>query len=265
MRHAGLDKGTPSGFAKQMFVPRSQLYDVSELDLEVATFLEPLSCVVHSWTNIITHYESGENIINIVGGGPIGCLHALYMNKVNNKNQLNLLENNIKRRKFLEKIFNNIENISAVDEDFDILSDVAVMAASNSSAYKKTVEVIKKGGTVILFSGFDDRSLIDRNFLPEIIHRNEFTHYSSNFVFVGSSGYTQADLLKAKIVLLDFSVLKKLVTGKVYGLNSKVIHLWDGTTASYDKPVLIKDIKGHFPQHIKIQYFNNHDDKNGSI
>ena len=45
MRHAGLDEDTPSGFAKQMFVPKNQLYDISDIDLELAPFLEPLACV----------------------------------------------------------------------------------------------------------------------------------------------------------------------------------------------------------------------------
>jgi len=260
MRHAGLDENTPSGFVKQMFVPKSQLYDVSEIDLEIAPFLEPLSCVIRSWEKISFDYTSGVNEINIVGGGPIGCLHALYVNKINKKNKINIIEKNVVRRSVLKNIFMDVKNIRIIDGDSETLSDVSVMAASDNDAYKTTVSLTKKEGTIILFSGFDDLSFIDNNFLPEIIHRNEFIHYTSNFVFVGSSGYAKQDILKAKMHLLDFHILKKLVTGKVYGLNSNIINMYDGTTEAYEEPVLIKDIKGHYPQHIKIQYFNNYDD-----
>ena len=82
MRHAGLDENTPSGFVKQMFVPKSQLYDVSEIDLEIAPFLEPLSCVIRSWEKISFDYMSGVNEINIVGGGPIGSEFAQCFNRL---------------------------------------------------------------------------------------------------------------------------------------------------------------------------------------
>ena len=59
--------------------------------------------------------------------------------------------------------------------------------------------------------------------------------------------------------------MKKLVTGKVYGLSSNIINMYDGTTETYEEPVLVKDIKGHYPQHIKIQYFNNYDDNDSHI
>ena len=265
MKHAGLDKNTPSGFTNQMFVPKSQLYDVSEIDLDIAPFLEPLSCVVRSWRLAKFDILKDENIINIIGGGPIGCLHALYLNKLNNSNKINIVEKDFERFDTLKKVFSDIKNIKISNEDFTTLSDVSVMAASNSSAYSDTVKLTKPGGKVILFSGFDDLTLTDNNFLPEVIHRNEFTHYSSNIVFVGSSGYTKIDLSIAKSHLLNFGELKKLVTGKVFGLCSKTIILADGTSETYDEPVLIKDLKGHFQSHIKIQYFNNQNTPNLDI
>ena len=158
MRHAGLDADTPSGFAKQMFVPKNQLYDVSDVDIELAPFLEPLACVVRSWGRIGFEYSSGENIINIIGGGPIGCLHAFYINKINKKNRINIVEIDPKRRNVLKEIYRDVKNISIVDNSYKSLSDVSVMAASNSDAYIRTVNLTKKDGTVMLFSGFNDLS-----------------------------------------------------------------------------------------------------------
>ena len=58
----------------------------------------------------------------------------------------------------------------------------------------------------------------------------------------------------------NFKNVSKIITGKVYGLNSKVIQRFDGVTENYDEPVLIKDIKGELQSnHIKIQYFNKVD------
>ncbi len=261
MQHAGLDENTPSGFANQMYVPKSQLFDVTDIDLEISPFIEPLSCVIHSWEKVSTQVKSNISTVNIVGGGPIGCLHAFYLIKIYKNNiKINLIEKNYKRYEVLRKIFSNYKNITIANNDEIKLSDISVMSASNNSAYKKTVNLTKKEGTVILFSGFDDLNFMDNNFLPEIIHRNEFVHYSSNLVFVGSSGYTMNDLKTAKKLLLNFDVLKNIITGKVHGLGSKIIHMHDGTTKVYKDPILIKDIKGHFPEHIKIQYYNNYEE-----
>ena len=64
----------------------------------------------------------------------------------------------------------------------------------------------------------------------------------------------------SKKLLQNFKNISKIITGKVYGLNSKVIQRFDGVIENYDEPVLIKDIKGELQSnHIKIQYFNKVD------
>ena len=257
MRHAGLDEGTPSGFTNEMFVPKSQLYDVSDIDIGIAAFLEPLSCVIHSWDKIKFDYATGSNIINIIGGGPIGCLHALYINKKNKQNQIYIFESNVGRFETLKKQFSDLDSVTVTLGPCESHSDVTVMAASNDSAFKKSVEVTKENGSILLFSGFDNVSYTDETILPEIIHRHEFTHYASGRIFVGSSGYTADDLSKAKKVLSDFQIVKKILTGKVYGIDSNKLINFDGSVDEYDEPVLVKDIKGHFPEHIKILYIND--------
>lgn len=257
MRHAGLDENTPSGFTKQMYVSPNQLFDLSKVDLDLAVFFEPLACVIHAWEKVKPQYNKFANTINIVGGGPIGCLHALYLNKVQTDNIIKIFEHNNERRVVLRQIFKNFKNITVHDDQSNDLGDITVMAASNNSAYEQSVHRTKLDGTVLLFSGFDDYSFIDNNFLPEIIHRHEFTHYAKNRIFVGSSGYARNDLQLSEALLRDFDDLRILVTGKVYGLESKEIHMPDGTKREYDEPIIIKDIKGHFYDHIKIQYFNN--------
>ena len=49
----------------------------------------------------------------------------------------------------------------------------------------------------------------------------------------------------------------KIITGKVYGIDSKILYKKDGSKQIFEEPVIIKDLKGEFKEQIKIQYFNN--------
>ena len=258
MRHAGLDNGEPSGFSDMMSLTRSQLLEVSELDLHLAPFLEPLSCVIRSWRISKINISSLINNIGIIGGGPIGCLHAFYVNKINNKTKITIVESNASRVNVLKEVFKGYDNVVIKDNSIDEKFDVTVMAASSSSAFNESIRLLKPKGKCILFSGFNTTTYKEDNYLPEIIHRNEFTHFANNKILIGSSGYTEKDLLLSKSALLDFEDCKNIVTGKVYGLDSNEIHKNNGVIEKYDEPILVKDIKGDFYEsHIKIQYFNN--------
>ena len=257
MTHAGLDSNTPSGFTKRMWVPWSQLFDVSECDDELAPFLEPLACVIRSWEKIKRKLSKKGTSVAIVGGGPIGCLHAMYAKRINKFNKIFISEINAERRETLSRIFYDFSNIAIIPKMRKLKCDISIMAASNSGAYTKALELTKQNGIVVLFSGFDKLDFKNSTFLPEIIHRNEFIHYADNHSFIGSSGYTSVDLKLSKKALIDFNDLKKLVTGRVFGLDSSIINNSDGTREDLESPVLIKDVHGHLNHHIKIQYFNN--------
>ena len=257
MVHAGLDKDTPSGFTEKMFVDRSQLFDVTEVDNGLAPFLEPLSCVIRSWKLAKTAIQENDNLrIGIIGGGPIGCLHALYSRKLNPTSDIFLIEKDHKKRSVLNEMFRDLENISIVSNDFEGNCDISVMASSDSSAYSEAERVLNEDGHLILFSGFNEVNY-DDGYLPEVVHRNEFIHHANNKILIGSSGYTSEDLIAAKLTLLDFSECHKIITGKAYGLDAKTIYRHDGTIEHYDEQVLVLDIKGELDNHIKVQYFNN--------
>jgi threonine dehydrogenase-like Zn-dependent dehydrogenase len=257
MRHAGLDNNEPSGFSDMMFVNRSQLFDVSDIKLEISSFLEPLSCVVRSWNLTKANIKNKNLSVGIIGGGPIGCLHALYLNQMNNKSEVFIIESSDSKREILKDIFKEISNVKILDNSISDKFDITVMASSSSSGFEECSRLLKPKGKLILFSGFNNTNYQNESYLPEIIHRNEFIHFAQNSLLIGSSGYTEKDLIISKKMLQNFDNLNKIITGKVYGLNSKVIHRYDGTLEEYNEPVLIKDIKGDFnSSHIKIQYFN---------
>tara|TARA_Y100000591_G_C21852320_1_gene712507 strand:+ start:3453 stop:4565 length:1113 start_codon:yes stop_codon:yes gene_type:complete len=254
MEHAGLDKGTPSGFCEKNFVQKSQLFDVTEIDPFIAPFLEPLSCVIRSWSLSGVDLKNGVQNINIVGGGPIGCLHAFYINKINNLNQISIIESSEERRSVLKDIFNDYSNIKILSDSYLNTSPVSVMAASSSSSFLKAKELTEEDGVLILFSGFDQNDFKENNFIPEIIHRNEFKFYEGNIYLTGSSGYTKEDLIRSKLELLNFDECKNIITGVVHGLESKEIIRYDGVVEKFDNPVLVHDIRGDLSNHIKIQY-----------
>ena len=257
MRHAGLDEDTPSGFTNKMYVDRSQLFDVTEIEAELSPFLEPLSCVIRSWKLAKTSIEVTDKIrVGIIGGGPIGCLHALYSRKLNPKSEIFIIEKSLNKRQVLKEVFQDLENVSIVSNDFEGDCDISVMASSDSSAYDEAERILNREGHLILFSGFNEVTY-DAGYLPEVVHRNEFIHHTKHKILVGSSGYTSDDLIAAKIQLLDFKECNKIITGQTFGLDSNIIHRYDGTIEEFSEPVLVLDIKGELKNHIKIQYFNN--------
>ena len=257
MKHAGLDQNEPSGFSNNMFVSRSQLFDVTGIENDLSVFLEPLSCVLRSWEISQSNLNDDELKIGIIGGGPIGCMHALYVNKINSSSEITIVDNNSKRRKTLNTIFQKFDNITIACGVSENQFDITVMAASDSSAYQSSVQSLKKRGRLILFSGFNETHYNENSIVPEIIHRNEFTHYTNDIIMVGSSGYTFENIIESKRLLNNFSQLRTIVTGRVYGLNSREIFLNDGSVQKHDEPILIKDIRGDLYNHIKIQYHNN--------
>ncbi len=260
MRHAGLDNNEPSGFSDKMYVSRSQLMDVSDINFERAPFLEPLSCVIRSWNISNINIKKGNKSFGIVGGGPIGCSHTLYLNENSSKNKITIIESNKGRREILKQIFREFKNIKISDNSITKKFDVTVMACSSSSGFTECLRLLNNKGKLILFSGFNDTTFKNENYLPEIIHRYEFTHFVQNKILIGSSGYTENDLIMSKKILQNFENISKIVTGKVYGLKSNVIERFDGVIEKYDDPILIKDIRGEFQSnHIKIQYFNKID------
>ena len=257
MLHAGLDHGTPSGFTDYMYVNKNQLIDVTDINDNVSIFLEPLACVIRSWDLLNINVEDKVNEIAIIGGGPIGCLHAFYINHLNSNNKITIIENSSIRRNTLKDVFKNIDNVRISDDSENKMHNISVMACSNSSGYSKAYDILREKGFLILFSGFNNVDYKKEDFFPEIIHRNEFKHYAGKKVLIGSSGYTHNEIMKSKRLLINFDACKYIITGKVFGIDSNILFKKDGSKKVFDEPVIIKDIKGELEEQIKIQYFNN--------
>lgn len=257
MLHAGLDNGTPSGFSDFMFVNKNQLVDVTDISDKDSIFLEPLACVIRSWDLSNVDIVNSAKSIAVIGGGPIGCLHALYINRLNPKNKITIIENSINRLNTLKEIFKDFSNINVQDTPSNKKFNISVMACSDTSGYQTAYGILMNKGSLILFSGFNDVDFKQDDFYPEVIHRNEYKHYTDKKILIGSSGYSLNEIIKSKRILIDFSPSETIITGRVNGIDSNVLFLKDGSKRVYDEPVIIKDIKAELEDQVKIQYFNN--------
>ena len=187
MMHAGLDHGTPSGFTDYMYVNKNQLIDVTDLDDNVSLFLEPLACVIRSWD--LLNFNDRANNIGIVGGGPIGCLHAMYISHLNSENKITIIENSTARRNTLKEIFKDFENIYISNQIIKEKFNITVMACSDSSGYSTAYEILQEKGHLILFSGFNNVSLKRKIIFLKLFIVDLNVHWKK--VLIGSSGYTQ--------------------------------------------------------------------------
>ena len=251
MNHAGLCSTEPGGLSEVAYVPKKQLLEVKNLAPNLAVFTEPLSCVLRSWKKV---QRSKKDSIAIVGLGPIGCLHYVYSSILYPDSEFFLFEENLERIETFKKIFKE-PNYTVNPKKCEV--DISVMANSTSTGFEKAKKYVKKNGVLILFSGFNDISYKSNDFFPEYIHREEFNFFNDEIFYYGSSGYTEEDLNESVETLKSNHIFEKIITGSVYGLDSKKIHSHYSEDEIFDDPVLIKDIKSELPHHIKIQYYPN--------
>ena len=251
MNHAGLSSSEPGGLSELSDVPPSQLFSANNIDADLAVFTEPLSCVIRSWKKV---KSSKKNKIAIVGLGPIGCLHYIYSSISNPDSEYYLFEKDKNRIETFKKVFTDKDyQINIDNEDVDL----AIMANSTSDGFEAAKKTVKKGGSVLLFSGFNDISYRCNDFFPEFIHREEFNFYDKEIFYYGSSGYQVEDLNDSLKNLSENSIYKKMITGTVFGIDSFKLESQYFEDEVFDEPVLLKDINGKLSHHIKIQYYVN--------
>jgi len=77
LRWSAIGVTRDGGFADFVVAPESSVYDVGDLDYEVAAFIEPLSCVVYGVKRL--RIPVGANAL-VYGAGPIGLLMLQLVN-----------------------------------------------------------------------------------------------------------------------------------------------------------------------------------------
>jgi 2-desacetyl-2-hydroxyethyl bacteriochlorophyllide A dehydrogenase len=136
----------PGGMEEYVIVPERTAFSIGELPFEVGAFMEPLSCVVHGIER--AHIGLGDHVA-IFGAGPIGSL-MIQMARIQGAAKITVLEINPGRAELARQL-----GADQVVNSFDGLQpdvyDVVIDATGAIPVMNRTIEFVRKGGTVLLF------------------------------------------------------------------------------------------------------------------
>jgi len=176
------------------------------LSFKEASFLEPLSCVVHGMEPLNINKK---DTVFIIGAGPIGLLHLMYAKSKGAKVLITGIEE--ERLKMAEKlgadhVFNNSHSERSV-RDFTggVGVDYVFECTGQPDIWESSVNYVRRGGTVILFGGCRSGTIV--HFDAERLHYDEIT-------LKGTFHFTPQDVKKAYLLLKNKKIdVKKLISG----------------------------------------------------
>lgn len=173
----GLGVNADGGFAEYVKVRESSVYHLPEkLDLELASFTEPLSCCVHGID--LAGIKPGHSVV-ILGMGPIGLL-ILQLARISGGVRIVAIDTVKKRRKLALQLGADLTldpaqtNIEKEVEDFlGGKAEVVIEAVGNPQTQGESLNLVRPGGRVIWFGVADPKAEAKVN--PFYIYRNEIT------------------------------------------------------------------------------------------
>ena len=151
----------PCGLSEQYVVPKWNAAHGGVLKLsdsttfEEAAMIEPLACCVRAWAKC--HYREGDTAA-IFGVGPTGMMHAMLA-QAKHFSKVFCLDVNDFRLDFAKR-FGATDAINSADGDkFQKVSgstkgigvDIAIVATSSMAALEDALEMVRRGGTVVMF------------------------------------------------------------------------------------------------------------------
>jgi L-iditol 2-dehydrogenase len=162
LRFLGITPGLPGGFAEKMVISREVLtngivHRIPEgLSFLLAALSEPFSSV------LAAHIKAGTGLrdtVLVMGGGPIGCMHMAVAHFSGAR--VILSEPAAVRRKLAEPFQPDLvvdpqqEDLKARIMAFThgLGVDIAICANPVAATQAQAVEVVRKGGRVVLFGG----------------------------------------------------------------------------------------------------------------
>ena len=122
---------------------------------EEAAMIEPLACCVRAWTKY--NYQEGDSVA-IFGVGPTGMMHVMIAH-AKKFSKIFCFDVNNFRLDFAKK-FNVTETINSTNQNrFEKISDqtegrgvdVAIVATSSLKALEDAIEMVRKGGAIMMF------------------------------------------------------------------------------------------------------------------
>ena len=152
---------SPCGLSEEYVVPEWNVSHGGVLKLpesmtfEEAAMIEPLACCVRSWNKF--PYRPGDSVA-IFGVGPTGMMHVMLA-QTKKFSKIFCFDVNDFRLDFAKK-FNVTEAINSMDEtkvDKIIEQtegrgvDLAIVATSSLRALEEAIDIVRKGGVVMMF------------------------------------------------------------------------------------------------------------------
>jgi len=152
---------SPCGLSEEYVVPEWNVSHGGVLKLpdsmtfEEAAMIEPLACCIRSWSKY--QYQEGDTVA-IFGVGPTGMMHVMLAQS-KKFSKVFCLDVNDFRLDFAKK-FNVSKIIKSTDEKrlekiFEQTEgrgvDLAIVATSSLKALEDAIDMIRKGGTVMMF------------------------------------------------------------------------------------------------------------------
>ena len=170
----------PGAYAEYVRIPerivRQNTFQIPDgVALEHVASLEPLACVVHGW-DLVDSIPGGTAII--VGGGPIGLLHA-QLARLHGAKKVALSDVVPERLRQAEKIGVDATLNPIKDNLMDHVlkftegkgADIVVEAVGRDETWESAPGLARKGGTVLLFGGCPSGTSVSFN--TEKIHYGE--------------------------------------------------------------------------------------------
>jgi len=201
------------GFARYNVAPAKALYPIaSDLPLEEAVLVEPLSCVLGGTEKV--RLQPGETAV-ILGAGPIGLLFILVF-KAAGAGKIIVSEVSPFRLEFAHKVGADVtvnprkqDLKEVVMAETKLGADVVVDAVG--MLFPQAIELARKGGKVVLFG-------MNQQALPQVrqydITRNELEIYGT---FIGINTFPPAiKMLESRAVRPSVLITHRLPLSRIH-------------------------------------------------
>lgn len=208
------------GIAQYSIVPITQAHLLPKnFSFETAAFAEPLSCCIHGVDQ--ADIKLNDSVI-IVGAGTIGLImtQLALLKGASKVIVIDIADEKLALAQKLKAHYTfNIKREYSKEQISDLTSggaDVVIECAGNSSAVKTSFELVKKGGTIVIFGLADSKDYIPL-YLQSFFHKelnikssllNPFTFQTAVDLLV--SNRVRVDLFKTAKLKLEYHDMNKL-------------------------------------------------------
>ena len=205
---------SPCGLAEEFIVPQWNvnhggiLKIPDSMSFEEAAMIEPLACCIRTWDKF--SFQKGDSAA-IFGVGATGMMHVM-LSIVHEFDKIFCIDVNEFRLDFARK-FNITDAIKSsvpdikqkiLDQTDNRGVDVAIVATGSLQALSSAIDLVRKGGTVVMFGVPSKDAMINLNM--SVIYSKEITMISS---YAASDSDTKAALELIQSSKID---VKKLIT-----------------------------------------------------